>query len=70
VGPSLLWSSDPAYMLEQSYTKEVSAVIQILIQDYERLFGKETPPLFLPEAALEQGKEAKSLKGEGKTFLG
>jgi hypothetical protein len=53
-------------MLEQSYTKEVSAVIHILIQDYERLFGGETPPLFLPEAAEEQGQEAKPPRGEAK----
>ena len=46
VGPSLLWSSEPSYMLEQSYTKEVSATIQLLIQDYQQLFGRDIPPLF------------------------
>jgi hypothetical protein len=63
VGPSLLWSSDPAYMMEQSYTKEVSATIQILIEDYERLFGMEIPPLYLQEGTVHQIKEVKTNRG-------
>jgi hypothetical protein len=63
VGPSLLWSSDPAYMMEQSYTKEVSATIQILIEDYERLFSREVPPLFLQEGTLQQNKEVNTKRG-------
>ena len=56
-------------MLEQSYTKEVSATIQILIEDYERLFGRETPPLFLAEAAMEQGKEASTARGQAQHYI-
>ena len=46
VGPSLIWTHDQNYMLDQNYSKEVSALIQILIEDYEKLYGSETPELF------------------------
>ena len=49
VGPSILWSSDAAYMMDQNYSKEVSALVQILVEDYEKLFGPETPALFLQQ---------------------
>ena len=49
VGHSILWSSDVAYMMDQNYSKEVSALVQILVEDYEKLFGPETPALFLQQ---------------------
>jgi len=39
VGPSLLWTEDSAYMLQQSYTKEVSGLVQLLIENFSTLFG-------------------------------
>eukprot|EP00090_Calanus_glacialis_P001956 TRINITY_DN11459_c0_g1_i1.p1 TRINITY_DN11459_c0_g1~~TRINITY_DN11459_c0_g1_i1.p1 ORF type:complete len:1431 (-),score=227.73 TRINITY_DN11459_c0_g1_i1:552-4844(-) len=50
VGPSLIWTHDQNYMLDQNYSKEVSALIQILIEDYEKLYGSETPELFCKPA--------------------
>ena len=71
VGPSLLWTSDPAYMLEQNYSKEVSALIQLLIEDFPRLFGSEPPALFCSpaqsstEGSPEPGSSVASEPGQG-----
>ena len=46
VGPSLLWTNDQSYMLDQNYSKEVSALVQILIDEYPQLFGDDLPKLF------------------------
>ena len=52
VGPSLLWSSDPAYMMDQSYSKEVSALLQVLVEDFPQIFGPETPGLFTQQVLI------------------
>ena len=46
VGPSLIWTQDQAYMMDQNYSKEVSALVQILIEQYTGLYGDITPHLF------------------------
>ena len=53
VGPSLIWTHDQNYMLDQNYSKEVSALIQILIEDYEKLYGSDVPELFCKSAVVE-----------------
>ena len=76
VGPSILWSSDQAYMMDQNYSKEVdytsililtalepylkfnitifqvSALVQILIEDYSRIFGSDTPDLYVQQVII------------------
>ena len=66
VGPSILWSSDQAYIMDQNYSKEVptfqkkkqkhnsvilqvSALVQILIEDFAKIFGPDTPDLFVQQ---------------------
>ena len=56
VGPSILWSSDAAYTMDQNYSKEVSAVVQILVEEYDKLFGPETPALFLQQVQRNDSK--------------
>ena len=46
VGPSILWSSDQAYMMDQNYSKEVSALVQILVEDFTKIFGGDVPDIF------------------------
>ena len=46
VGPSLMWTQDQSYMMDQNYSKEVSALVQILIEQYTGLYGDNTPDLF------------------------
>ena len=46
VGPSLMWTHDQAYMMDQSYSKEVSTTVQILIDQFPALYGEDPPPLF------------------------
>ena len=46
VGPSILWSSDQAYMMDQNYSKEVSALVQILVEDFTKIFGGDVPDMF------------------------
>ena len=46
VGPSLLWSTDSAVMLDQAYSKQVSAIAQVLVEDYHFVFGDTIPAVF------------------------
>ncbi|XP_059082791.1 uncharacterized protein LOC131880234 isoform X3 [Tigriopus californicus] len=47
VGPSILWSSDNAVMMDQQFSKQVSCVAQILIEEYNTLYkGDLTPYAF------------------------
>ena len=46
VGPSLIWTQDQSYMMDQNYSKEVSALVQILIEQYPGIWSEETPDLF------------------------
>ena len=46
VGPSLLWSTDSAVMLDQAYSKQVSAIAQVLVEDYHLVFGDTVPAVF------------------------
>ena len=46
VGPSLIWTMDQSYMMEQNYSKEVSSLVQILVEQYHALFDTNTPDLF------------------------
>ena len=73
VGPSVLWSTDPSVMMEPNYSKDVSSVMQLLIDEYSAIYqdndGSE-PRMFAeanqtPEATPstsnpEQGQEAGS----------
>ena len=57
VGPSLLWSEDPNNT-DQKYYKEVSALVQILIEEYPKLFDKYLPELFEKKEANGEGPES------------
>ena len=46
VGPSLIWTHDQSYMMDTAYSKEVSSLVQILIEQFSVIFGTETPELF------------------------
>ncbi len=46
VGPSLIWTQDQSYMMDQNYSKEVSALVQILIEQYPSIWSEDTPDLF------------------------
>ena len=59
VGPSLIWTLDQSYMMEQNYSKEVSSLVQILIEQYHHLFDTNTPDLFC------QGEAIRSEAGAG-----
>ena len=59
VGPSLIWTMDQSYMMEQNYSKEVSSLVQILIEQYHSLFDTNTPELFC------QGEAVRSEAGAG-----
>ena len=50
VGPSLLWSTDSAVMLDQAYSKQVSAIAQVLVEDYHLVFGDTVPAVFAAAA--------------------
>ena len=59
VGPSLIWTMDQSYMMEQNYSKEVSSLVQILIEQYHHLYDTNTPELFC------QGEAVRSEAGAG-----
>merc|ERR1719347_1131076 len=46
VGPSILWTQDTNYMMDSSYSKEVSHLIQILIEDFTNVYP--CPPPHIP----------------------
>ena len=46
VGPSLIWTQDQSYMMDQNYSKEVSALVQILIEQYPSIWSEAAPDLF------------------------
>ena len=46
VGPSLIWTHDQSYMMDTAYSKEVSSLVQILIEQFTVIFGGDTPELF------------------------
>ena len=52
VGPSLIWTMDQSYMMEQNYSKEVSSLVQILVEQYHALFDTNTPDLFCQGGAV------------------
>ncbi len=58
VGPSVLWSSDPSLAMDQNNSKDVSAVMQILIDQYADLFGPEAVPYVFQEEPSEEEKAA------------
>ena len=55
VGPSLIWTMDQSYMMEQNYSKEVSSLVQILIEQYRELFDNNTPDLFCQSEGVRPG---------------
>ena len=57
VGPSVLWSNDPAIMVDQSYSKHVSNVAQILIEEYFKIFGDTAPYIYQKMEAPEPMEE-------------
>ena len=65
VGPSLIWTMDQSYMMEQNYSKEVSSLVQILIEQYHSLFDTNTPELFCQAEAVrsEAGASAGAKPG-------
>ena len=64
VGPSLIWTMDQSYMMEQNYSKEVSSLVQILIEQYHQLFDTNTPDLFCQgEAVRSEGGAAGAKPG-------
>ena len=67
VGPSLIWTQDQSYMMDQSYSKEVSALVQILIEQFTGLYGDQTPELFTEDGARERETrlEAVAVAGGG-----
>ena len=71
VGPSLIWTMDQSYMMEQNYSKEVSSLVQILIEQYHQLYDTETPELFCqgepvrPEAGAGGAARAGALESAG-----
>lgn len=57
VGPSLLWSTDSAVMLDPAYSKQVSAIAQVLIEQYADVFGDATPAVYAEaDDVVETGK--------------
>ena len=62
VGPSLIWTLDQSYMMEQNYSKEVSSLVQILIEQYHQLYDTDTPELFCQGEAVrsEAGAAARA----------
>ena len=68
VGPSILWSSDAAYMMDQTYSKEVAAIVQILVEEFEKLFGPETPVLFLQKVGAKKSKQMVVMVGGSISF--
>ena len=46
VGPSVLWSNENPTTLDANYSKNVSAVMQILIDEYEQIYGDKVPRYF------------------------
>ena len=61
VGPSVLWSTDPAIMVDQSYSKHVSNVAQILIEEYFNIFGESPPYIY---GKLETSEQITALDAE------
>ena len=64
VGPSLIWTQDQAYMMDQNYSKEVSALVQILIEQYTSLYGDHTPHLFC-EDKVEARQDKRMVEAAG-----
>ena len=58
VGPSLIWTQDQSYMMEQNYSKEVSSLVQILIEQYRELYDTNTPDLFCQSQPVRAGAGA------------
>ena len=58
VGPSLIWTLDQSYMMEQNYSKEVSSLVQILIEQYRELYDTNTPELFCQGEPVRAGAGA------------
>lgn len=50
VGPSVLWSNDAAIASDQTYSKNVSTVMQILIEQYFKIYGDALPYIFCKDA--------------------
>ena len=65
VGPSLIWTQDQSYMMDQSYSKEVSALVQILIEQFTGLYGDQTPELFTEDGARERETRLEAVAGGG-----
>ena len=49
-------------MMDQNYSKEVSSLVQILVEEYSNIFGSETPALFLESANVEQEQKPQDNK--------
>ena len=63
VGPSLIWAQDQSLMMDHNYSKEVSGLVQILIEQYAGLWpGPEAPELF--QEAAEVSAEVSAEVGE------
>ena len=70
VGQSLLWTQDPSYMMDQNYSKEVSSLIQVLIEDYPLLFSEDVPSLFVKKEGDDDDDEEEEERveaGPGRT---
>ena len=44
VGPSVLWANDPAVSLEPNNAKDVSSVMQVLVDEYASIYGPDSVP--------------------------
>ena len=49
IGQSVLWSNDSSVVMDQNYSKNISSVIQILIEHYVNIYGDVIPFLFSTE---------------------
>ena len=47
VGPCILWSGDAQVVTGAEYAADVSRVTKLLIDDYEDVFGRDVPSVFV-----------------------
>ena len=62
VGPSLLWSTDTSVMMDVNYSKDVSSVTQLLVEEYFKLYGEGAVPYAYDET--KNGDEEGDKKGD------
>ena len=56
VGPSILWSNDNSVMMDTNYSKNVSNVTQILIEEHGVIYSDDAPYVFVEEASASDEK--------------